>query len=142
MFSHMGSDLFEMTDALEALGDLEQNTSEAIVAQRSSKRIDIHSEVMIRPGNSSNRSQFVIQGMTADISNGGTKVFLPCPVTPGDIYWLKFADDQVQIGSMLARCRRCIMINEDAFEVGLRFFNDIDLACVVVKTTPQMDSQQ
>ncbi len=128
MFGQSDNDVFEMTDALDALGDLEQNTSDAIIAQRTSKRIDIHIRVIVRPGNASERKRFVIQGMTSDLSNGGTKVILPCPILPGDIFWLEFGNEQVKIGSLLARCRRCIMIKDDAFEVGLRFFEDVDLA--------------
>lgn len=128
MFGQIDNDIFEMTSALDALGELEKNTSDAILAQRKSKRIEIHAGVQVRAGNASERHQFKIQGMTADISDGGTKLLLPCPITPGDIYLLEFDKDQFRIGSQLARCRRCVMINEDAFEVGLRFFHDIDVA--------------
>ena len=60
-----------LSDALDALSELEQNTSQAITAMRASQRIDIRTRVWIQPGNSSNRTGFVIEGLTADISRGG-----------------------------------------------------------------------
>ena len=143
MFGEPNSDVFELTDALDALGELEQNTSQAILAKRSSKRVDIHCAVEIRPGNSSERFQFTINGMTADISNGGSKIILPRPILPGDIYWITLKEKLTNVGSLLARCRRCVMVNENAFEVGLRFFEDIDVSGILFdsecKPEPHMD---
>ncbi len=120
-------DVFKMSDALVALRDLEQSTSEAIIAQRSSERIDIRTEVTIKPGNASERHRFSIHGMTGDISNGGMLVLLSQPLLAGDIYWVDFPDPQIRIDSLLARCLRCRMIQEETFEAGFRFLHDIDL---------------
>ena len=82
---------------------------------------------MVRPGNASERFRFSIEGLTGDISNGGCQVLLARPILPGDIYWLSFTGTDVTIGSLLVRCTRCRMVQEDAFESGFRFFHDIDL---------------
>ena len=133
MFDDVNTDsLFGMSDALEALSELENNTSEAIVAQRSSERLEIQTKVIIRNGNASQRHVFAIEAVTADVSNGGCMVLMPRPIMAGDLFWMSFDDSQVRIGSLLARCMRCRMVREDAFEAGFRFMNDVDLSSAVV----------
>ena len=128
----LDDELFGMSGALEALGELERNTDEAIIAQRSSERLEIKSRVWVRPGNVSERHRFTVEGMTGDISNGGCQVLLPRPIYPGDIFWLEFDASDVHIGPLLARCLRCRLIREDALEVGFRFFQDVDLRNAIV----------
>ena len=128
----MQDDLFEMSGALAALGELERNTDQAILAQRSSERLEIQCRVWVRPGNLSERNRFTIEGMTGDLSNGGCQVLLPQPIYPGDIFWLEFDEKLVRIGPSLARCLRCRLIREDAMEVGFRFFQDVDLSNALV----------
>lgn len=117
-----------VTDALEALGQLEQNTSEELIRQRASERLQIRTKVWISPGNPSERDRFRIEGLTGDISSGGSLILAARPALAGDIYWLTFSDEHVSIGSLLARCMRCRMVREDTFEFGFRFFENLDLA--------------
>jgi len=126
--SHHDEDVFCISDAIESLGELQENTSQAILRQRSSERITLRTKVVVRPGNASDRFRFSVEGLTGDISNGGCQILLARPILPGDIYWLSFTEPQVTIGSLLARCMRCRMVQEEAFESGFRFFHDIDLA--------------
>jgi len=129
MFEELTEDgVFHMSAALDALSELEKNTSKAITALRSSQRVDIRTKIWIQPGNSSTRSSFVMEGLTADISSGGCMVLTPKPLMVGDIFWLRFSEDDVRIGPMLVRCLRCRFVREDAFEVGIRFLNEIDLS--------------
>jgi hypothetical protein len=123
-----GDNIFGVTDALEALSELTENTSEAIVRQRASQRVQVQTKVAIRPGNSSQRHQLVIEGLTGDISNGGCQVLIGRPILAGDVYWLTFSDEHVSIGALFARCMRCRVVRDDTFEAGFRFFHDIDLA--------------
>ena len=116
-----------LSDALDALSELEQNTSQAITAMRASQRSDIRTRVWIQPGNSSNRTGFVIEGLTADISRGGCMLLIPRPLMVGDVFWLRISDEHLRIAPMLVRCVRCRLVKEDAFEVGIRFLNEIDL---------------
>jgi hypothetical protein len=120
-------EFFELTDALSALGELEKNTDRAIVAQRASERLDIKCKIVIRAANASERQRVTIEGMTADISNGGCQVMVGRPIFVGDYFLLEFPDETLRIGSTLARCLRCRLIQEDAFEVGFRFEHDIDM---------------
>ena len=129
MLETYGEDnVYQITDALESLSQLEQNTSEAVIRQRSSERISIRTKVWISPGNASQRDQYRIEGLTGDISAGGCLVLAGRPGLAGDIYWLSFAEDQVNIGSLLARCLRCRMVREDTFELGFRFFEPVEFS--------------
>jgi hypothetical protein len=125
-------DWFGVTDALDALAALESNTNAAILAQRASQRLEIQTKLLVRPGNASQRHEFGIPGVTADISSGGCMVLLPRPIMTGDIFWLSFDDSVLRLGSLLARCLRCRLVREDAFEVGFRFLNDVDLHAAIV----------
>jgi hypothetical protein len=126
--SSQNDDVFAATGPLEALNELAENTSEAIVRQRASERLEIRTKVVIAPGNSGQRHEFAAEGLTADLSCGGCKILVGRPVAVGDIYWLAFSDDHLAIGSVLARCLRCAMVREGAFEAGFRFFHEVDLA--------------
>jgi len=121
-------DLFSGTDALEALSDLERNTSEAVISQRSSARLEIRTKIRVSPGNASQRHTMTIEGLTGDISNGGCLVLASYPLMAGDIYWLSFPDDNLRLGSMFARCVRCRMVRDDTYEMGFSFFNDVEVA--------------
>ena len=126
-----GDDVFGMSGALEALAELECNTSDAILAQRSSERIEIQTKVLVQPGNVSERHRYTIEGVTADISNGGCMVLLPRPIMVGDLFWITFDDQHVHIGSLFSRCLRCRFVREDAFETGFRFLQDVDVAAAI-----------
>ncbi len=125
-------DVFEISDALESLHELGQNTHAAFVAQRASERLDIRTKVEIRPGNCSARHLSVVHGVTQDISNGGCMVLTAQPILAGDIFWCVFEKAHVNIQPVLARGMRCRMVQESTFECGFRFFEEIDLAAATV----------
>lgn len=132
--SKSNEDLFETTDAIEALADLERNTSQVIAAQRTCKRVDIETRVMVQPANCGQRHTERFDGLTADISNGGFMALMARPITVGDFFWVTFDDKELKIGSMLAQCLRCRLVRDDAFEAGFKFPQPIDLT-TVTRTT-------
>ena len=118
-------------DAMESLAELERNQPDAVKRTRSSTRISIKSKVIAQPGNSGDRLKFKIQGVTGDISARGCQVLFPIPLRVGDIYWLTFDKTELDLDSVLARCLRCRMIREDAYEAGFKFFEPVDVADAV-----------
>lgn len=116
-----------MQDVLQSLEELEKNVPTAVVQQRAHARLDLKVRLTIRPGNSSRRRSEEIDGVTADVSAGGCLAVFPDPVLVGDVYWLGFDQEQARIPSLLARCLRCRLVNETAFEAGFSFFQPIDL---------------
>ncbi|HOW69698.1 MAG TPA: PilZ domain-containing protein [Phycisphaerae bacterium] len=122
----------DITDALEFVEDLERNTAEEVRRQRSHTRFQIRTAVTLQPGNSSERNKRQVSGTTADISEGGGKVLLPEPCGVGDIYLLSFNRQELDLPITFARCVRCSLIRENAFEVGFRFFAPVELPAALL----------
>lgn len=127
MFNELEEDIFQLSDSLQAFNELERCTDHAIMAQRSSERIEIRAKVMVRPANLSHRHQYAVESVTADISTGGCMLLASRAVLPGDLFHLTFHDGLSNLNPLLARCMRCRMIQDDAFEVGIRFLQNIPL---------------
>lgn len=127
MFNEV-EDLFEASDALAALSELESNTDPAIIAQRASKRLEVRTAVRIQPANPSDRHRFAIEAWTVDISNGGCQLLASVPAMVGDFFWLTFVGDEVVIHPQLSRCLRCRYIQEETYELGFRFEHNIDIS--------------
>ncbi len=115
-------------EVLESLADLERNTSEAIIKSRGNTRLRIKTKVIAQPGNSGDRRKIKMQGITGDISASGCQILFPVPTRVGDIYWLTFDKTELKLDSMFARCLRCRLIREDAYEAGFKFFEPVDLS--------------
>jgi len=118
-------------DALETLADFERNTPDAVKRARVATRIRIKSKVIAQPGNSGDRLKSKVQGITGDISAGGCQGLFPIPLRVGDIYWLTFDKTELDLDSVFARCLRCRLIREDAYEAGFTFFEPIDVSNAV-----------
>lgn len=115
-------DLLGQSDLISALAELEQSSSENVARLRAHERLQVRIALTVQPGNSSERVRKGLECVTADISDGGCMILAPRPLIPGDVYWLTFDAARLAIGSLFARCMRCRLISEDAFEVGFRFF--------------------
>ena len=124
-------------DALASLADLERNECDSVKQARASTRVRIKSMVIAQPGNSGDRLKSKVQGITGDISSGGCQVLFPIPLRVGDIYWLTFDKNQLDVESVFGRCLRCRLIREDAYEAGFKFFNPIDLSGAVETTNTE-----
>ena len=115
-------------NAMESLADLELGKSDAVKRARFSTRVRVKSKVIVQPGNSGDRLKSKVQGVTGDISAGGCQVLFPIPMRVGDIYWLTFDETTLKLDSVFARCLRCRLIREDAYEAGFKFFEPIDVS--------------
>lgn len=111
----------------DLLRELEQQTSEAIRKQRSAERQEVQCSVRVRSGNASQASEPAFEGVTGDVSPGGCRIMTQVPVRVGDIYKLEFAKGELDLPIVFARCLRCRLVREDAFESGYSFFTPIKL---------------
>ena len=118
-------------EAIELLRDLERQTPEEIRRQRSSDRIEIKAGVAIRSGDSGRSLEPAVQAVTGDLSAQGCRVLSPVPVGVGDVFRLEFDRGAVDLPLIFARCLRCRLIREDAFELGFEFFTPIRVADVL-----------
>lgn len=117
----------------ELLAELERNKPEEIRRQRGQERIAIKAPVVVQPGNTSDLQKFKVQGTTGDVSEQGCRVLLPMPMGVGDIYRMTFGGELSGLPLAFARCIRCRMVREDAYEVGCTFFVSLGLSGVLEK---------
>ena len=115
-------------ESSEFLAELERNTASEIRRQRSQERFEVKAKVVVRPGNTSDQALFAIQGMTGDISEQGCRVLLPRPLQVGDIYRLAFDESVFSLPLVFARCVRCRLVREDAYEIGYIFFSPLEMS--------------
>ncbi|RME36723.1 MAG: PilZ domain-containing protein [Planctomycetota bacterium] len=119
--------LFEEDDVFDLVQELSANTPEELRRKRAHFRMAIRVEVTAQPGNASDLDRFQVRGMTGDISQGGLSAIFPRPVRVGDVYRLQFDRRRLDVPLTFARCVRCRLIREDAFEAGFAFFSEICL---------------
>lgn len=113
--------------ANDLLKELEQQTSEAIRRQRTSERHEIQSGLKVRPANASAFAEPTVSAVSGDVSPGGCRIMTSVPLRVGDVYKLEFEKGELDLPILFARCLRCRLVREDAFESGFAFFNTIKL---------------
>lgn len=114
-------------EAHEILRELERNTGDEIRQQRAQFRLAVKSAVILQAGNASELLSFKVKGVSGDISEGGCCVLFPIPTRVGDIYRLQFDHETLDLPLTFARCVRCRLVREDAYEAGFAFFKAIAL---------------
>lgn len=109
------------------LNELEQQTPEAIRKQRTTERHEIQCGVKLRPGNASDVHKPIVEAVTGDVSSGGCQVMSSVPLSVGDVYKLEFEKGELDLPTIYARCLRCRLVREDAFESGFAFFTPVKI---------------
>lgn len=128
MFDELGEPMANDDQiAFGLLQELEQNTPDEIRRQRTHFRVAIKAAVILEAGSASDLLKFRIQGVTGDISEGGCRALFPTPTRVGDVYRLSFDRELFDQPLTFARCVRCRLLREDAFEAGFQFFAPIRL---------------
>ena len=111
----------------EQMLELERNTEEVIRRHRARERLAIKARIVVQPGNAGDVRKLKVQGVTGDIAPGGFQALLPVPMRVGDVYRISFDESQVMLPMTFARCVRCRLVREDAYESGFSFFTPIQL---------------
>jgi len=114
-------------DAFAVLQDLERNTPDEIRRQRASFRLAIKAGLVLQSANASELMSYKLRGVTGDVSEGGCSALFPIPLRVGDVYRLQFDRGTLDLPLTFARCLRCRLVREDAFEAGFAFFSPIAL---------------
>lgn len=115
------------THSADLIQELEKQTLDQVRTLRASERVTLKAEVVLQPGNSSHVMELKARGLTEDISTGGCRAIFPIPIHVGDIYRLQFNAKDLDLPLLFARCLRCRLIREDAFEAGFSFFAKVTL---------------
>ena len=112
-------------ELLQAITELQQSVKENI--KRSDMRFFAECEVVVMPGNISQRGAKPSAGTCHDISANGCRLVLESPVLVGDVFTLQFDQQTLKIDPALGRCIRCIMLRNEKFECGFSFFSPVIL---------------
>ncbi len=113
--------------AFDLLQELGRNTTAEIQRQRAHFRRVIKTAVVLQSGNATDLLKFKLKGVTGDVSEGGCSALFPLPPRVGDVYRMEFDRQTVDLPLTFARCVRCRLVREDAFEAGFAFFKPIVL---------------
>ncbi len=132
MFDNLEDKSKQQVQDFELLQELKKNESDAIRKMRTHERISIKSKVIIQSGNTSQLMDFKIQGITGDISPGGSQMLMPMPLNIGDLYRINFDKEVLNLPMTFARCIRCKLIREDAYEVGFIFFSPLNIEDAII----------
>jgi PilZ domain len=139
MFDEFDTDRSETSseDAFNLLQELEKSKPDEIRRQRGHFRVAVKSSVVVRPGNSSERLKIKVKGVTGDVSESGLRIMVPIPCGVGDIYCLEFDQEKLNLPLTFARCVRCHLIRENAFDCGFSFFSTIALPSTLAEAANQ-----
>lgn len=113
------------SESLEALLELQRRDASQ-GPQNRAERFGVECKLTIEAGNSSQRAGNRCEAVCNDLSVSGCRLITTVPLQVGDIYRLSF-EKTLNLPSAFARCVRCRLLREDAFETGLQFFNEISL---------------
>ena len=121
-------------EAFAVLQELGRNTPDEIRRQRAHFRLAIKAAVVMQPGNTSELMSMKVKGVTGDVSEGGCSILFPLAARVGDVYRLTFDRSALDLPLTFARCVRCRLVREDAYEAGFAFFTRICLPEQVAST--------
>jgi c-di-GMP-binding flagellar brake protein YcgR len=127
MLNTKGNKFDNAADASELLDELSQSTSEAVKSMRQSTRMDVRIKVFVEQASLSMRDGTQLQGVTGDISVGGSQILLARPLRIGDVYQISFDREEFDLPPVYAVCLRARQVRPDAFEAGMRFLEQIEL---------------
>ncbi|MFG0259546.1 MAG: PilZ domain-containing protein [Phycisphaerales bacterium JB041] len=127
MVSNRNNGLNDAQNADALIDELAGSTSEAVKKLRNHTRLSVRVKVYVESGSLSERNGVRLQGITGDISSGGTQILLPRPLNIGDVYQIAFDRQEFDLAPVFALCLRGRMVRPDAFEAGLRFLEPVSL---------------
>lgn len=113
-------------ESLKLLEELALNLVDDVKEQRIHGRFKLKASCRVSPGNLSQRAEFSYEGSTRDLSTGGLVAVFPSPLSVGDIYHLSFDRQVLDLPPLTARCVKCRMVEGEAFEVTLAFFQAVE----------------
>lgn len=111
----------------DLLAELEQQSLQEIRKVRRHERLEAKLDLIVSVGNGSDRTTPSIDGYTRDLSAGGCRAILEHAPTVGDVYRVQVKDPKGTYPVMFARCLRCALVRENAFDCGFMFFSSLEL---------------
>ncbi len=119
--------IMDDTQADSLIDELAKSSSDAVKKLRGHKRQSLRVKVYVEPASMSARTGVRFQGVTGDISSGGTQILVARPLAIGDVYQLSFEREEFDMPPVYALCLRGRTVRPDAYEAGLRFLEQVTL---------------
>ena len=113
-------------NAFELLQALELQTPEPLRKLRESERVRLQTFARVEGSDPTNLMVYE-HAAVGDVSRMGCRMMLPRPLQVGAVYKLTLDAEPLDVGTFFARCVRCRLIKEDAFEMGMRFFAPVEI---------------
>ena len=121
----LASDAEMLQTAEFSLDELEERQK---AKERKSDRVNYSANIVLRPGNSSQRKEHLLNGTCKDVSSGGCCLLIDGSPRVGDVYHVETPDEiSGPIHGKHIRCVRCVFLDEDLFEAAFTFFTPIQL---------------
>lgn len=106
---------------MESLGQLHEKRD-------NSQRLVQELRVSLRPSSSSSRQTELVAGFCKNVSRAGCCVVGESAPRVGDVYRFELNSDTTHpLHGTHARCVRCHLVDEDAFDSGFSFLSPVDL---------------
>ncbi len=127
MLNSNNNSILNNSEADSLIDELSKSSSDAVKKLRSQARQSLRVKVFVEPASMSARNGVRLQGVTGDISSGGTQILLARPLAIGDVYQISFERSELDIPPVYALCLRGRTVRPDAYEAGLRFLEPVTL---------------
>ena len=125
--------------ALDVMADMDNNRTTDVRTKRSHTRMSVKAKAQVFAANSSEREKAPVVGVCNDISAHGCRIMTMQPLRVGDMYWIKFDRQAVNLDPTFVRCVRSRFLREDAFESGFAFFTPVHLSAAASEDTDPAD---
>lgn len=123
----LGENLSPTIDSLRTRASVAVGQASANI-RTASRTFSLNVQLIIRPSNSSQRRETSIRGYCKNLSQSGCGVVTDCAPRVGDMYRFEMPSDTTHpIHGAHARCVRCHLLDEEAFEVGFSFITPVEL---------------
>ena len=114
-------------DAFELFAALEEEISESERARRAAERRLIRMYVQVQRCGDEHTGVPPFRAALGDISETGCRLMLDRPGLVGGAYRVHFNPEVVELPTCYGLCVRCSLVHETRFEMGVKFFNEIEI---------------
>lgn len=113
-------------DDLEFLDALGRQLTCESTDSRAHPRVELSMPFEVQPADSSRRDDVERLGVTVNVSRGGFLGEMVRPLSIGDHYRVSLVSATAEPIEAIGRCLRCAFLDEERFEVVLRFLAPLE----------------
>ncbi len=114
--------------SFKLIEELQLNEPAEIAKTRSRDSVRVRAEVVVESGNASLRGAPAITGQARELTRDQLKLTAAVSLHVGDVYRARFDREALPLPDSYLLCTACRLLQDDCFEIELRFFSPIDLS--------------